>query len=370
VQAASRPSIQDRIDAWLDNARVERHLPHAVLIVATMTLLAGVYALVWSTGGARGPYLHAAYLPLLLAAVTGGVRAALLTGLIATVVTGPLMPLDVEQGLRQGAGAWLFRGAFFLLIGVFVALATASLRSRSAHNLRLREDLAATYSRNLQVFAGLVASRDEQTYDHCDRVGRNAVAIGRRLRLDRHTLGQLYWSGILHDLGKIGTPEAILRKPGVLTDEELAKVQEHCELGRTILMNISQDYAAIASGVIAHHERWDGTGYPYGLAGEEIPLFGRILAVADVFEALTSSRPYRDPLPAKEALALVRKGRGSHFDPAAVDAFLIAYREGRIAVEADPFPAPEASVDGELVPERIGRDLIAARAPWRARVVN
>jgi HD-GYP domain-containing protein (c-di-GMP phosphodiesterase class II) len=122
----------------------------------------------------------------------------------------------VERVLPQGAGAWLFRGAFFLLIGVFAALATASLRSRSAHNLQLREDLAATYSRNLQVFAGLVARRYEQTYDHCDRVGRNAVAIGRRLSLD---LGQLYWSGILHDLGKIGTPEAILRKPAALTGQ-------------------------------------------------------------------------------------------------------------------------------------------------------
>jgi hypothetical protein len=370
VPLPSRPSIQDRIDAWLDHARVERHLPHAILIVTTLALLASVYVLVWTTGGARGPYLHAVYLPVLLAAVTGGVRAAAITGMVATVMTGPLMPLDVDQGLRQAAGAWLFRGAFFLLIGIFAALATASLRSRSAHNLQLREDLAATYSRNLQVFAGLVASRDEQTYDHCDRVGRNAVTIGRRLDLDRHALGQLYWSGILHDLGKIGTPEAILRKPAALTDEELVKVQEHCELGRTILMNISPDYATIASGVIAHHERWDGTGYPYGLTGEEIPLFGRILAVADVFEALTSYRPYRDPLPVEEALAVLRDGRGGHFDPSVVDAFLAVHREGLVAMEADPFPVPEVVADTELVPELVGRDLIAARAPWRARVVN
>lgn len=363
-------SVPRRIDVWLDNARVEKRSTHVLLIFATLVLLAASYGLVWATGGTRGPYLHIAYVPILLAAVTGGARAAVVTGVLATVLTGPLMPLDVERGVAQATGAWLFRGAFFLLIGLFVAVSAGVLRSRSRHNMELREDLAGTYSRNLRVFAGLVESRDEQTYGHCDRVGRNAVAIGRRLGLDKQALGQLYWSGLLHDLGKIGVSEAILRKPAALTVEEFAEVKKHCDLGHTILMNVSSDFAVIASGVLSHHERWDGGGYPHGLAGGDIPLFGRIVAAADVFEALTSHRPYRDPLTNEEALAVLERGRGAHFDPRVVDAFMAAYDDGQIGLEAEPSEPSKTFVEAVLLPDLIGHDLIAARAPWRTRVVN
>lgn len=363
-------TVPRRVDAWLDNARVEKRSTHALLMLATLVLLAASFALVWTTGGTRGPYLHIAYLPILLAAVTGGARAALATSLLATILMGPLMPLDVERGIAQATGAWLFRGAFFLLIGLFVAISSGILRSRSRHNMELREDLAGTYSRNLRVFAGLVESRDEQTYGHCDRVGRNAVAIGRHLGLDKHTLGQLYWSGLLHDLGKIGVPEAILRKPAALTKEEFAEVKKHCHLGHTILMNVSSDFTVIASGVLSHHERWDGGGYPHGLAGDDIPLFGRIVAAADVFEALTSHRPYRDPLTNEEALAVLERGRGAHFDANVVDAFMAAYHDGKIGLEAEPSETSKTFVESILLPDLIGKDLIAARAPWRTRVVN
>ena len=363
-------TITHHIDAWLDNARVETRTTHALLILITLALLAAAHALVWTTGGTHGPYLHITYIPILLAAVTGGVRAAVVTSLIATVLMGPLMPLDVEQSIPQATGAWLFRGAFFVFIGAFVAISSGILRSRSRHNMQLREDLAGTYSRNLKVFAGLVESRDEQTYGHCDRVGRNAVAIGRHMGLDKHTLGQLYWSGLLHDLGKIGVPEAILRKPAALATEEFTEVKKHCDLGHTILMNVSSDFTVIASGVLSHHERWDGGGYPHGLAGNDIPLVGRIVAAADVFEALTSHRPYRDPLTNEQALAVLWEGRGAHFDPTVVDAFMEAYQSGQIGLEAEPSEPSKTFVDSVLLPDLIGRDLIAARAPWRTRVVN
>lgn len=362
--------FRDRVDGWLDEARVEGRTGRLAAWTATGVLLAAVYVLVWWTGGTRGPYLHAAYLPILLMAVMGGVRAAVATALAATALLGPAMPLDVALDLDQTAAAWLYRGAFFVSIGGFVGVAASALRSRSRHNLQLREDLAGTYSRNLRVFADLVEQRDEQTYGHCDRVGRNAVEIGRRMGLGRRALGQLYWAGLLHDLGKIGVPEAILRKPSALTPEEFAEVKKHCQLGHTILMNVSDDFATIAEGVLSHHERWDGTGYPHGLAAEEIPVFGRIVAAADVFEALTSHRPYRDPLRDDEALAVLREGRGAHFDPNVVDAFLAAYDEGCIGVEHEPADAAGAYVEAVLHPETIGAELLAARVPWRSRVVN
>lgn len=362
--------IWRRLDAWLDNAHVESRQTNALLILVTLGLLGAAYVLVWTTGGTRGPYLHVTYVPILLAAVTGGVRAVTVTGLVATILMGPLMPLDVEQGTAQATGAWMFRGAFFLLIGIFAAVAVHILRHRSRHNMELREDLAGTYSRNLRVFAGLVESRDEQTYGHCDRVGRNAVAIGRQLGLDKQTLGQLYWAGLLHDLGKIGVPESILRKPAALTAREFAEVKKHCHLGYSILMNVSPEFETISKGVLSHHERWDGGGYPHGLAGEEIPIFGRIVAAADVFEALTSYRPYRDPLTNDEALAVLERGRGAHFDPKVVDAFMAAYTKDEIGLEFEPSESSKTFVESVLVPDLIGRDLVAARAPWRARVIN
>lgn len=366
----SRPDPWRPIAAWLDRGRVKSRRTHVILIATTLGMLAAVAGLVYVTGGTRGPYLHMAYVPILLAAVAGGARATFLTALLATVLLGPLMPLDVRNGVPQALGGWLFRGAFFVTMGLFVAAATRALRERSRHNQELHDDLAGTYSRNLRVFADLVENRDEQTFGHCDRVGHNAVAIGRHLGLDVHALGPLYWSALLHDLGKIGVPEAILRKPGALTVEEFEEVKEHCRLGHTILLRASRDFSEIADGLLRHHERWDGTGYPDGLAGDGIPLFGRIVAVADVFEALTSHRPYRDPLPTEEALAILERDRGAHFDPAVVDAFMAAYRAGQIELEGTPSMDAHEFIDAVLHPERIGQALIAERASWRSRVIN
>lgn len=365
------PSIDwTRLDDVLARLQPRRKRGRALLALVILGSLAAVWFLVWSTGGTRGPYVHAAYLPIILAGASLGLEAGLLTAVLATLVVGPLMPFDVAAGRSQSVVGWLYRGAFFLVIGGFIGAGFAVVRARTERMDRLRRDLAGTYSRNLRVFAGLVEHRDEQTYGHCDRVGRNAVAIGRRMGLDARALGRLYWAGLLHDLGKIGVPEAILRKPGSLTAEEFSEVQKHCEFGRTILMNVSDDYRPIADGVLAHHEKWDGTGYPAGLAGHEIPLFGRIVAVADVFEALTSHRPYRDPMERSEALGVIDDGRGSHFDPTVVKAFFAAVDAGEIGEEEEDPLATQAFVNALLSPDAIGLDLVDDGGPWRARVTN
>ncbi len=356
---------QALLDRTIDRTALERRLSMALALGVIVLALLGVWWWVASTGGTRGPYLHAAYLPVLFAAVAFGLPTTILVALAATIVVGPLMPLDVETGEPQARRAWLYRGAFFVGIGGFVAVATSLLRARAERSAELRHGLADTYSRNLKMFAGLVESRDEQTHGHCDRVARNGVAIGRRLGLDGQSLGRLYWAGLLHDLGKIGVPEAILHKPGPLTDEEFAEVKKHCELGRTILLNVSDHFAPIADGVHAHHERWDGKGYPRGLSGDAIPLFGRIVAAADVFEALTSRRPYRDPLATADARRVIEEGRGTHFDPAVVDAFLVAVEHGEIGFEADTSPFVETPIESILQPDGIGMDLLVD--PWLAR---
>jgi putative two-component system response regulator len=127
----------------------------------------------------------------------------------------------------------------------------------------------------------------------------------------------------MHDVGKIAVPDAILFKPGPLTAEERATIELHAEAGYRILVGSGAELLQMAATIArSHHEKFDGTGYPRGLAGEEIPLAGRIAAVADVYDALTSDRVYRPALPVHEALAIMREGRGKHFDPAVLDAFL------------------------------------------------
>jgi HD-GYP domain-containing protein (c-di-GMP phosphodiesterase class II) len=136
-------------------------------------------------------------------------------------------------------------------------------------------------------------------------------------------------SGLLHDVGKIAVPDAILNKPGRLTDEEFGEMLQHPVHGDRILGNIqSPSIKAVLPGVRSHHEKWDGTGYPDRLAGEDIPLLGRLLGVADVFDALTSARAYRGAMPADAAVNIIREGSGTHFDPRLAELVIELHERG------------------------------------------
>ncbi len=175
--------------------------------------------------------------------------------------------------------------------------------------------------------ATLVDSRDNATGRHSAAVRDLALRIGRRLNLPAETLEEISVAALLHDIGKIGVPEAILNKPGRLTDEELAVIRRHPEIGYNSLGGI-RPLARIAEYILAHHERFDGAGYPDGRTGEDIPLVARILCVADVFEAITADRVYRPAMNISEAVRVMREGRGTMFDPAIADALFAELREG------------------------------------------
>jgi putative two-component system response regulator len=199
--------------------------------------------------------------------------------------------------------------------------------------------------------------RDDDTGNHVIRVGRYVRLIGEELGFDRRTLDDYEQAAKLHDVGKIGVPDAILMKPGQLSSEEFQIVQRHCCIGGNIIQPISGKAAAernnhtnaaadtlngIESSLLelaktialTHHERWDGTGYPLGLMGEDIPLPGRITAVADVYDALSSSRPYKSPYPIDKCFEIMNEGRGTQFDPRILDAF-VARREDVIRVQIE-----------------------------------
>ncbi len=186
------------------------------------------------------------------------------------------------------------------------------------------------------ILSRAIDARDTYARGHSSRVTAIADAIARRLDWDEEQLELLQLGGPLHDVGKLAIPDEVLRKPGRLDDEEMAQIREHPRLGARILIRLSAFRDALPY-VLYHHERWDGTGYPTGRAGEEIPVEARVLAVADAYDAMTSNRPYRPALSRDEALAEVERCSGSQFDPAIVRVFL------ELTAEAAELPAAAAS---------------------------
>jgi len=165
--------------------------------------------------------------------------------------------------------------------------------------------------------------KDEDTGDHIVRMSRYSALIAEELGLPDKEAQDIFYAAPMHDVGKIGIPDNILMKPGKLTDEEFDRMKTHTSIGAKILADSRADILQLAQQIaISHHEKWNGRGYPQGHAGEKIPLAGRIVGLADVFDALTSKRPYKVPYPVEVAVNIIQKERGEHFDPDVADAFL------------------------------------------------
>jgi len=203
----------------------------------------------------------------------------------------------------------------------------------------------------LQSLADTAEQRDSQTHGHCERVALDSVAVGTALGLPREQLGTLYWAALLHDVGKIAIAETVLSKAGRLTPDELSEIRRHPAYGADLLTGISSSLAQVADSIRAHHERWDGLGYPLGLQSGGIPLVARIVSVVDVYEALTSPRPYREPLTPDQAVVYIRRGSGTQFDPEVVAVFERLHARCALPSQAS-MSSPTA-----LAEDRIGRAL-------------
>ena len=296
--------------------------PYAAATIAhvavNFALLQGVF---WVAGEPRSP-ATGLNLKLLLTDVGYGALGVLIAAL--WTVLGPFTPVLV-------------------LIPLFVARwAVAQFAAQQS-----------AYEATVSALCQAVETKDFYTRGHSERVSKGSVMIAKEIGMRADRVEAIRFAGMLHDVGKLGVPTAVLQKSGKLTDDEYAAVQLHPMRGLDIVRDIGFLDEALA-GIMHHHERIDGRGYPMGLAGDEIPEFARVLAVADAFDAMTSTRSYSHARPVIEAVAELRKWAGKQFDPAFVDAFIAAIErdgwKGPRPVRPEPDTEPDVIIAPQVIP--------------------
>lgn len=250
------------------------------------------------------------------------------------IVTGKSAEAVAIEALRRGAYDYFRKPFSFdaMKFTIHRLLERRRFRRQAYQCQVLTVRLAAEKEHAQQAVAALVEAvyaKDRYTRGHMERVGRIAAVIGRAMGKASEEVEVLYRAGTLHDIGKIGTPDLILNKPGALSPEEWETIRLHPVVGANILTPIAALEAA-CSPVRCHHERWDGSGYPSKLGKDDIPELARILAVADVCDALHSDRAYRAGLPEATVRSIIQDGRGTHFDPRIVDVFQDVCGQGLI----------------------------------------
>ena len=255
------------------------------------------------------------------------------------------LPITVSIGLAELSEATKRADLMFLAAGMAVSQAKHAGRNRirqfESFQLKNSEDLGSflqqgSYSA-VRALAEAVDAKDEYTRGHSRRVAQYARALARAAGYDSGFVDLVFITGTLHDVGKIGTPDSILKKQGKLTDDEFLEIAKHPVLGEKIVSQIPQLRDSLP-GIRHHHERWDGRGYPDKLSQDSIPLIARVLAVADTYDAMTSDRPYRKGLSHDIAFKEIERGAGTQFDPYLVEVFLredvMAFRDEESVAQA------------------------------------
>jgi putative two-component system response regulator len=317
LRASARRAVRDRTPEG-----------RAVVLAAVLSL--AIFGLGLYDPGSDAPLLLLC-VPVALCAFAFGMAGGAASG---------LMGLAFELGWywfgvpNEGATGYLFRTAALVGVGMIVGqLASARKRAEALlqDNNVLLEQLVTERTRELQgsrleILRRLQLAgeyRDDDTNAHTDRVGRTAALVAQELGLPAEAVELIGLAAPLHDIGKLGISDAVLLKPMSLRPDEFRQMQEHTRIGNGILSGSSWDVLQMAQEIaLSHHERWDGSGYPKGLTRNEIPESGRIVAIADVFDALTHARPYKAAWPVEQALAQIEHSSGSHFDPRIVSAFM------------------------------------------------
>ena len=262
--------------------------------------------------------------------------AILMAALFATGISRPIRALaertrDIARGNYQHRVEIRARNEIGDLASNFnvmsgeIEKAVENLK-KSAHENHL------LFINSVRMLAAAIDAKDPYTRGHSERVARYAIAIGKNLNLPPKDMNNLRISALLHDVGKIGIDDRILRKPGALSDEEFEVMKGHPDKGAAIMGGVAQ-LIDIIPGMKYHHEKWAGGGYPDGLQGESIPMQARIVAIADTFDAMTTNRPYQKAMELSYVIEKIKSFGGNRFDPKVVDAFVRAVKNGDVTVE-------------------------------------
>lgn len=307
---------------------MRKHL-NAILICAAW--LGALTGFVYVTGGTTNAYVHLLYLPIIYAAVRFGLRGGAATGLVAGILM-LLMPLNTATGEQQALFSAVARLVAFVAVGAYSGWQCDRVREEQAEARRLLEE-------SVIALVNIIDSLQSWTAGHSLRVTAIATLIGERLGLSERDMYILRTGGLLHDIGKLSLPPEILEKRGYLTDDEMALVQTHPVEGYRILQAFHHPRASAIRDIVRHHhERLDGSGYPDGLSGSQISLFSRIVAIADVFEAMTADRPYRRAMSSLEALKIM----GEEAEAGRLDKDLLPHLQELVL--ANRIPPPQAFV--------------------------
>ncbi len=350
LERAGLADIETTQDPWAVTGLVSKRTPDLIVIDLHMPGLDG-----FGVMDELRPQLDAAgYLPILVltADVTDDARRRALEGGARDFLTKPIDPIEVILRTRNLLETRL--------------LYQELERQNVDLEERVQQRTAEVEAANLETLDRLARTaeyRDDQTGRHVERVGRVSALIARQLGLDEDVVRLLRRAAPLHDLGKIAIPDAILLAPRKLEPAEFEEMKTHTTIGARILSGSQSTLLQLAERIaLTHHERWDGRGY-HGLAADDIPLASRIVGLADVFDALTHERPYKSAWPVDLAVAELRSGRGSHFDPAVVDAFMQLVPEDAV----DPVESvPDVSGWGDRTPEEPAGAIPRWRSPATA----
>jgi putative nucleotidyltransferase with HDIG domain len=241
--------------------------------------------------------------------------------------------IGVIQIVNKVDGTWFDDGDLELLqmFGVQSAVALG--------NAQLYSDLRHSFADTVRAINNAIEARDGITSSHTNRVTNIALAIADELHWHPEKIHNLEIGSLLHDIGKIGMPDRLLFKEGIFTEDEYLEFKDHPLVGARMLSGVTA-LEPVLPYVLYHQERYDGKGYPFGLAGDAIPLEGRLLSVADTFDAMTSDRPYRTGLTEEQAIAEITRQRGTQFDPVIVDALVAAYQKGKLKGIAQSSTSP------------------------------
>ncbi len=301
------------------------HFQVAGLLLGLIVLIA-ITVNIFDGDGVRDPGILAYPIFILGGTLLFGKRAVPYFAAGAVVSITAVTYLETSGFVRPSIGPTKFEilVPFVTLLLAAAVIVWAILNNMERNLQRVRDSeagLGRNYDLTLEAWATILERRDRETEGHTERVTTMTLQLAEALGLEGQSLVDVRRGALLHDIGKMGIPDSILHKRSSLTEEEWAVVKEHPTFAHELLAPITYLTAAVDIPW-CHHEHWDGTGYPRGLTGEAIPLAARIFAIADVWDALTSDRPYRGAWPKDQALKHIRTLSGSHFDPRVVDAFL------------------------------------------------